>query len=140
MSLSDNAPVPRTTFVRLAKENMPVLPSMGETSSTVARRRIRRTLNVVTTLLSAAGVKLLDQLDDLMNVGVVDSAGASGGIVGGVVETLRGGHQALDRGQDTLEYVLGICGYVTTLAGMSLTAISAARHDTPYPSPPIPRV
>lgn len=154
MGLNDNKPAHWSTFVRLAKQNMPVLPHMAQTASEETRRDVGRALNVVTTLLSGAGVSLPSQLDHIANVGLADSAagfaestvqtlalgrlGAAGGIVGGGVETLRGANQQLQRGHETLEYVLGVSGYVTTLAGMCLTAMTVQRHDTPYPSPPIP--
>jgi hypothetical protein len=154
MSIHHNPPPQWATFVNLSRQNMPDLPSMGEPPAAEARRRIGRVLNVVTTLLGGAGINLPTQLDHLTNLGLADAVdgaaqstaqtlalqrlGASGGIVGGGVEILRGGHQQLSRGHDMIEYVLGMCGYVTTFAVMSLTAVMANRHDTPYPNPPIP--
>lgn len=153
MSLNDNPPPQWTTFIQLVKQNMPLLPQMSQTRIDEGRGTIGKALGVMTTLLDGAGIALPPNVGELISAGTAGSLAdfaqsnaegavlsrvAGGTIIGGGLETLRGGNQALQRSHETLTYVLGMTGYITTLGRMCLTAISENRHDTPFPTPLIP--
>jgi len=153
MSIYDNAPQDWPRFVSLVKQNAPTPPEMSRTNADEVRRDIARGWGVLSTFLGAIGVNVPDEVGDLMTVvtgdsvlGVAQSVAegrvlgrvAGGTIIGGGVETVRGGYQQLSRNHEMTTYLLGMMGYLTTLGRMCCSAMMDRRHDIAYPAPLIP--
>jgi hypothetical protein len=153
MSINDNPPESWPRFVNLIKQNMPRAPQMARSRRADMQTDLSRGWAVLSTLLDAAGLDVPDAIDNIAAVGSADSfAGyaqsaaegavmsrlARGTIVGGGVETLRGGYQQLGRTDEMTGYLLGMLGYLKTLGRLSVTAMMDNRHDVAFPTPLIP--
>lgn len=153
MSLYDNTPESWPRFVNLVKQNMPRPPQMSRTRHAEMQTDVSRGWAAISTLLSTAGLNIPDEVGHLVTAGTSGSVLgtaqsmaegamlsrlASGAIVGGVVETLRGGNQALGRTHEMTTYLLSMMGYLKTLGRLSVGAMMDRRHDVAYPFPLIP--
>ena len=153
MSLFDYTPESWPRFVSLTRQHMPRMPQMARTRTRDRQIDISRGWGALSTLLGAAGINIPDEVGDLVTAGTSDSVAgavqsvvegeilsrvAGGTIIGGGVETLRGGYQQLGRTDEMSAYLLGMMGYVKTLGGMAVSAMMDRRHDVAYPMPLIP--
>lgn len=153
MSIYDNVPESWPRFVSLVKQNMPHAPQMARSRIAERQTDVARGWSAISALLGAAGLDIPDAVGHLVTAGTTDSVAgvaqsmaegavlsrvAQGSIVGGGVETLRGGYQQLDRTHEMSTYLLGMMGYLTTLGRLSVSAMMDRRHDVAYPSPLIP--
>lgn len=145
-------------FVRLVQTRAPTAPITVMS----ARERALATAGAVTTVVSAGadgagagappmvgvitGIATSSDadavIDSLIDAGISEGAahvlgGEAGPLVGGLIMLVRGTHQALDRTDQMVTYLLGMSGFTNTLARC---AIAALREPTPYLRMPMPQV
>lgn len=146
-------------FVQLLRNGAPRMPVVA----TSARDRDLARANTAGTVVSAAGDGLNANIHPALGLaagvatasdprqavnGVVDSTigysaarvfgGEAGGLVGGYLMLVRGFRQSLDRSDQMVAYLLGISGFITTLARCSVSAMRERTHHFVMPTPRVP--
>lgn len=147
-------------FVRAVKANVPVMPNVAQTRFEERREAVGRGASIVGAAADglgpglpapvAVGVSVATAgdaeavadtaVDTGIGAAVARFAGSgASAVAGGVVMTLRGGHQSLSRSFATRQYLLQFTGYTTTLGRMSVDAMRRPERRATPPTPPIPQ-
>lgn len=152
-------------FVSIVRRRAPASPIEPQTRAQQTRSRAGRAATMGSAFADGLGVSVpggalasaatsmalsgatansgSDVANAAVDTAVTTSAGVAlgaeaGPLVGGVIMLMRGSHQALERSDQVVSYLLGMGGYVNCLARSALDAVNSPRRHIRLPTPIVP--
>lgn len=148
-------------FVSLVRRRAPECPIQPETRTQRVRSEAGQAATLVSALADGLQVSIpggaatsmvvsgatansgADVANAAVDTAVTSGAGIAlgaeaGPLVGGVLMVMRGSHQALERSDQVVTYLLGIGGYVNCLARSAIDAVNSSQRHIRMPTPIVP--
>lgn len=148
-------------FVSIVRRRAPECPIQPETRAQETRAEAGRAATLVSALADGLRVSIPGgaatsvvvsgatansgpdvanaAVDTAVSTGAGIALGAEAGpLVGGVLMVMRGSHQALERSDQVVTYLLGIGGYVNCLARSAINAVNSSQRHISLPTPIAP--
>lgn len=148
-------------FVSVVRRRAPECPIQPQTSAQETRSQAGRAANLLSALADGLGPGVPGgaatsmvvsgatansgadvanaAVDTAVSSGAAAALGAEAGpLVGGVLMIMRGSHQALERSDQVVTYLLGVGGYVNCLARSAMHAVNSPQRHISLPTPIVP--